>query len=78
MTARQQEKTIRDLKVRVSIYRGEVLKDRQRLKTLSTQYEAVVKEWKKMYNDLITNAPKLFLVYLKRKWDKKRGKIDAE
>lgn len=74
MSKKDLEKELKKSKLRTSIYRKEVLEDRRKINSLIDQYEAVVKDWKKIANDLLDNAPKLFLIYLHRKWQRFRGK----
>lgn len=74
MSEKQQEKIVKDLKTRISIWRGQALRDRQRLNMATNQYELVVKETRKTIEDLFAHAPKLFGLWLLRKWKKFRGK----
>lgn len=71
----KQDRVIKKLKLRNSILRKEVLEKRKRLNTLTTQYEAVIKESKKIIDDLLDNAPKLFFIYLSNRYKRMRGKL---
>lgn len=70
-----QDNSIERLKVKVSNHREEVLKHKRRLKTSTEQYESVVKEQKKIIEDLFSNAPKLFYLYLAKKYQKIKERI---
>ena len=74
-TYSQLEKEIADktkqekvLKERASKWRNEALEARRMLKSLITQYERIIKEYKKMVDDFKANASKLFLVYIYEKF----------
>lgn len=64
----KKEKTEEVLRKRVSIYHNEVLGYRKRMKTLIEQYESVVGEQRKIIRELMNNAPKLFALYLNKKF----------
>lgn len=71
---RKQEKI---LKERVSKWRGEALEARRMLKSLITQYERIVKDYKKTVDDFQKHATKLFIVYIFNKfktWKEGRGR----
>jgi DNA-binding ferritin-like protein len=71
---RKQEKL---LKARVSKWRGEALEARRMLKSLITQYERIVKEYRKIVEDFQNHATKLFIVYIFNKiktWKEGRRK----
>lgn len=75
MSEKQQQKIVKDLKARVSIWRSQSLNDRRRLNWAVNQYEMVVKEYRKNVEDLFAHAPKLFGLWLYQKWQRFRGKI---
>lgn len=61
------------LKKRISVWRSRALKDRSMLKSSILQYERVVREWQKMYHDVLDNGWKLLFVKVKKWYDGKRG-----
>lgn len=56
------------LKKRVSIWKSSSLSYRKKLNSLVYQYESVVVEQKKIIDNLINNAPKLFYLYLVKRY----------
>lgn len=80
-TYSQLEKEIADakkreklLKERVSKWRGEALEAKRMLKSLIIQYERIVKDWKKMYEDLIENGWKIVAIKFMNFINERRGK----
>lgn len=69
----ESEKREKYLKERISVWRDRALKERQMLKSAIIQYERIIKEWKKMYEDVIGNGWKIVFVKVKNWYDKKRG-----
>lgn len=66
---RKQEKV---LKERISKWRAEALEAREMLKSLITQYERIIKNYKKVFEDLQANAGKLFFVSIYKKFRGRR------
>lgn len=62
------------LKERVSKWRGEALESKRMLKSLIIQYERIIKEWKKMYEDLLSNGWKIIAVKVMNFIKERRGK----
>lgn len=65
-------KSNENLKKRISILTSEVLRHKAVEKTLIRQYEQIVLEWKKMYENLLTNGWKIVFVKIVEKYNKLR------
>ena len=50
------------LKERIGFWRTRARTDRQKLNNLVLQYERIIKEWRKMYLDVVENGWKLLFV----------------
>lgn len=61
------------IKDRARTLKVEVLEHREREKSLILQYERLVREWRKRYEELLNNGWKLLLIKVKLFIDKKRG-----
>lgn len=64
----ESKKREENLKKRVSIWRTRALEDRKMLKSLIIQYERIVREQKKTISSYMESAPRLFLLYLHKKY----------
>lgn len=64
-----------NLKKQKNYWKERALKDRKMLKSMSGQYERVAREYKKNFDKLFNNAPKLFAVYLIQKLNQKIEKV---
>jgi hypothetical protein len=67
------EKREQYLKERVSTWRTRALKEREMLKGAIVQYERIIKQWRKMYEDVIGNGWKIVFVKIVNWYNKKRG-----
>ena len=61
------------LKVRVSTWRQRALEAKRMQKSMVSQYERVVREWQKMYYELLTNGWKLLATKIVLKYKEMRG-----
>lgn len=50
------------LKERVSFWRKKANDERAKLKSLTVQYERIIKEWRNMYTEVINNGWKILFV----------------
>lgn len=67
----KKDKRIANLKSVVSSHRERLRQQGEYLKTLSNQYEKVIKIQRKQIQEYINNAPKLFYIYMVNKFKKK-------
>lgn len=67
------KKSNENLKKRISSLREEMLRYKTLANSLSTQYERIIKEWKKMYQDLVNNGWKIVFVKVVEKINKLKG-----
>lgn len=62
------EKNEEVLKKRLSIYRNEAQGYKRRMKIMVVQYEDVITEQRQIIKELMNNSPKLFALYLNKKF----------
>lgn len=65
----------KNLKVRVSTWRTRALEAKRMQKSMVSQYERVVREWQKMYYDLLTNGWKLLAAKIVLKYKQLKGGV---
>jgi SMC interacting uncharacterized protein involved in chromosome segregation len=71
----RKDKDLKKVKLRTSSLRGQVLERERYIKTLINQYERVVTEWKKTYDNLIQNGWKILIIKILQKYHKLKGGV---
>lgn len=71
----ESKKKEENLKERVGTWRKRALEAEKARKSLVTQYERVIREWKKMYQDLLDNGWKLLAAKIVLKYKELRGGV---
>lgn len=56
------------LKERSKFWKDKAKEERKKLKRLTVQYERLIKEWRKMYNEVVDNGWKLLFVKVYNKF----------